>query len=177
VKKVLSLMVMSLFMFLPFVANAASEMKFSCTDPNSEGIRECQIFYNIDATTPQEKVQVTLTEHGGAEIQAPIEAIGDTFFIDGTPAEVNNVWTVNMNSLNQVTGENELFKFKYKTSGESDCKVSISIGNITKEIITETKAENPKTGSTLPYITLGSIAIISVAAYMSLKNKTKIHNI
>ena len=68
--------------------------------------------------------------------------------------------------------------FKYQNSGLEDCKVTIGIGNDNKDVETEdTPTENVQTGSSLPYIALGTIALIAVGAYLKTKNKAKMYKI
>ena len=77
-----------------------------------------------------------------------------------------------------MTGEGSLFSFSYKPSGTTDCKVQIALGDTKIEVTPEdTPTENKDTGSTLPYIALGAIALVAVGSYVATKNKSKVYKI
>ena len=180
-KKFLSFMVMSLFAVLPFSVNAASEITYNCGDFDAEGVRTCTVGYLIDASTPQDSVTVQLTEHGGAEIIS-VDGVSNSEFSISTQNAVDNVWSIVLVSPDAVSGEYSLLSFKYRQSGTAECKVTVGIGNDNKDVETndtptDTPTDNVQTGSTLPYIALGAIALIAVGAYVTTKNKSKMYKI
>lgn len=180
-KKILSFMVMSLFVFLPLSVSADSSLDVVCGDFDSEGIRTCTVMYNIDESTPQDSVSVKLTEHGGADVTS-INGVSDSEFSISTQNEVDGVWSIVLISPDKISGsEISLLTFKYKNSGTEDCKISVSIGNDNKDVGTPVTPDEPtdnvQTGSTLPYIALGVIALIAVGAYLTTKNKAKMYKI
>lgn len=176
-KKILSLLVMSIVAILPLTVNADSEITYSCGDFDSEGIRTCTVGYKIDESTPQDSVSVKLTEQGGADI-TEINGVSDDDFLIDSKNETDGIWLVTLSSITPVSGEHNLLTFKYKKSGTSDCKVTIGIGNGNKDITeTDKPTDNVKTGSTLPYIALGAIALIACGAYVMTKNKSKMYKI
>lgn len=180
-KKFLGFMVMGFAAIMPFSVDAASEITYNCGDIDATGSRTCSVGYKIDAATPKDSVSVTLTEEGGADITS-IEGVADSEFSISTKNESNGVWSVVLVSPDTVGGEFSLFTFTYKVSGTENCKVKIAIGDENKEI-TETPAEpdvpteNKQTGTTLPYIALGAVALIAVGGYLTTKNKSKMYKI
>lgn len=175
-KKILSFLVMGLVTVLPLTVDAASKINYECGEFDADGVRTCSVGYTIDSDTPQSSITVYLTEHGGAEV-TEVNVLSDSEFT-GTPSEGDGVWTVSLASPDSLSGEFSLFTFKYKNSGEEDCKVTISIGNDNKDVEeTDTPTENVKTGATLPFIALGTIAVIAGGAYVVTKNKSKMYKI
>lgn len=176
-KKILSLLVMGIVAILPLTVSAASEIKYNCGDFDAEGIRTCTVSYVIDKDTPQESVSVKLTEQGGAEI-TEVNGVSDSEFELISKNKTDNVYSVILNAIDSVAGEFSLLTFKYKKSGTEDCKVTVGIGDQDKDVIeNDTPTDNVKTGSTLPYIALGAIAIIAGGAYLATKNKSKMYKI
>jgi len=180
VKKILSFMVMSLVAILPLSVNAASEITYNCGDFDAEGVRTCTVGYVIDANTPQDSVSVKLTEHGGAEITT-VNGVSDSEFSISTQNEADGVWSIVLIAPDTVAGEYSLLTFKYKQSGTEDCKVTVGIGNDNKDLTEKPTPDKPtdnvQTGSTLPYIALGAIALVAVGAYVTTKNKSKMYKI
>lgn len=175
-KKFLNFAIMTVIAILPLIVNADSKINYNCGEFDDEGIRTCVIGYVIDESTPQESVSVTLTEKGGADITEIGD--GDSDFSIISKNEVDGVWTVVLEAPGPVAGEYNLLTFKYKKSGTSNCKVTIGNGDGNKDIVeSDTPTENVKTGSTLPYFALGTIALIAVGTYIVTKNKSKIYNI
>lgn len=175
-KKVLSLMIISLVAILPFVVKADTEIGYSCGEADANGIISCTMNYKITGDLV-EQMTVTLTEQGGAEIQEVTAAIDSQWML--TPAsESNGVWTVILASPG-VADEGDLFAFSYKVSGEKDCKILVSLNGVEKATIApaDEPTENKDTGSTLPYIALGSIALIAAGAYVATRNKSKVYKI
>lgn len=177
-RKILSFVVMSLFLVLPFTVSAASEIIYDCGNFDANGVRTCTVAYKIDEATPQNSVTVTLTEHGGAQILSVDDFDGEEFQFVGGVVEADGVWTASLQTIDPTAGEYNLLTFKYQNSGLEDCKVTIGIGNDNKDVETEdTPTENVQTGSSLPYIALGTIALIAVGAYLKTKNKAKMYKI
>lgn len=176
-KKILSFLVMGLVATLPLVVSADTEINYDCGNFDSEGVRTCTVGVVIDASSPQESITVKLTEKGGAEI-TDVSGVSDSEFDLITKNEVDGVWTIVLAAPGEVYDEYSLLTFKYKKSGTSDCKVTVGIGDSNKDITeSDTPTDNVKTGSTLPYIALGTIAIIAGGAYIATKNKSKMYKI
>ena len=184
-KKFLCFMVVGICSILPYVVNADTGVNVTCdSDFDANGRKTCTVGYVIDQSTPQSSLSVTLTEHGGATIQ-DVRFVSDpnSDFSMGNPEESNGVWTISFTAPNTVSGEASLLQFTYQNSGMEDCKVRVSIGNDSKDTTPpadttpDTPTENVQTGSTLPFIALGAIAIIAVGAYVVTKNKTKMYKI
>lgn len=178
-KKFLSFMVMSLVAILPFTVDAATSISHVCGNADENGVRTCTIVGNITNAEGEDGLTVTLTEAGGAEITEIANATDTDWALAIDPVEENGVWTVSLVSPG-VMGEYNLFTFKYKASGETDCKVTVSLENQTTEITPNPNPENPdspETGSSLPYIALAVIALGAAGAYVATKNKEKMYRI
>jgi len=178
-KKFLGFMIMSLVALLPLATDAATSIGYSCGNVDENNLRTCTISYNITDPEGADSLTVKLTEQGGASI-TEIDNASDTDWTVSTSDydSANKVWNVLLASPG-VAGEGNLFKFTYQVSGEDDCKVLISLNNETTTIEPETDkpADQEDTGATLPYIALGTIAVIAVGAYVATKNKSKINKI
>lgn len=179
-RKILGFLV-SLFAVLPLVASAEATITPTCGEFDSEGIRTCIIKYKNDVAS--DSITVTLTEKGGAEVlQESISGIaGGNFYLDSATEE-NGVWSAVLSTIDPVTADYEILSFKYKNSGTEDCKVSVSIGDISTDIgsssSTVDKPEDQKQlGTTLPYVALGVIGTLAAGVYFSTKNKTKMYKI
>jgi len=180
-KKILGLMIMSLVALLPLSADAATSIGYNCNSVDENGLRTCTISYNITDAEGASSLNVKLTEQGGAVITKVENASDSDWTVTSNDYDSNNkVWNVLLSSPG-VSGEGNLFTFTYQVSGETDCKVLISLNNETTPINPEptpdTPTENEDTGATLPYIALGTIAIIAVGAYIATKNKSKMYKI
>lgn len=180
-KRFLSFMVVSLVAVLPLTVDASYGLgnPISCTDANEEGLKTCTVTYNISSDDPQTNLTVTLTEMGGAEITAVNGASGDNFSISNQ-SEANGVWTVGLLSPDAISGEDDLFSFTYRVTDDEDCLVKVALGESEVHTPTTTPDEptdNVQTGSTLPFIALGAIALIAVGAYLTTRNKAKMYKI
>lgn len=173
-KKFFSLVVMSLVALLPFRTDAATSISPSCGEKNENGVITCTVGYNITNPEGAENLTVTLTEHGGANVVA-VNNANDTDWSVASSNESDNVWTVLLVSPG-VSGEGNLFSFQYQVSGETDCKISISLNNETMEVTPE-EPKNPETGTAFPYIALGAMALVAAGAYLATKNKSKMYKI
>ena len=181
-RKILGFFVMSLVVVLPLSVSAAS-ITPTCGEFDSEGIRTCVVTYNNDVES--DSITVLLAEQGGAEI-LDISGIAGGEFSLVTSSEENNVWTAVLSTIDPVIANYDILTFKYKNSGTDDCKIKISIGDISKEVgtsssggssTTDEPGDQKETGATLPYITLGTIGVVAVGIYFSTKNKTKMYKI
>lgn len=176
-KKLLSLLVGGLVL-LPFSVNALTVVNpVSCTAVDSDGNKTCTIAVD-SGTEAFESFTATLTEQGGADIQSVFNTTGSDWSLVGTPADNGNgVWTVNVSSPG-VSGEMSLFSFTYKVSGETDCKINVSLnGSTASTPETNEPTQNKQTGSTIPFIALGAMALLAGGAYVATKNKSKMFNI
>ncbi len=181
-KKIFGFVALMVVALLPLcVAKASTGINYKCDQ--GEEIVTCTVTYDI-STNPETNLTVKLTEEGGAKIeQSSITNAADSNWnVDGA-SPLNNVWTVNLASMepNGITGTGNLFTFKYKKSGTTDCKVILSLGDktvpITPPKTPDEAADNKQTGATLPYIALGTIAVVAVGAYIATRNKAKMYKI
>ena len=178
-RKNLCLFIVGLFVFLPLFVSAAS-ITPTCGDFDEQGYRKCSIEYNNDVAS--NSITVLLTEHGGANIEEINAIAGGEFSIDSTNEE-GNVHTVVLSAIDPVVANFSILTFTYKKSSGSDCKIAVSIGDISKDVVTpdtqnpDDPADQKDTGSSLPYIALGTIAIIACGAYLGTKNKSKMYKI
>lgn len=179
-RKILSFLVVAFAFMLPAFVSA-DEIRPVCGEKDANGVRTCTVTYSI--TDVKESLTVTLTEQGGAEIIS-IEDDIDSDWTISSKAENNSVWTVLVVSPG-VSGEGNLFTFKYQESGTADCKVVIGLGDKTVETpndetpstTPDQPEENKDTGATLPYIALGAVLLVAAGAYVGTKNKSKMYKI
>ena len=183
-KKLFGMLAMSLLVVLPFGVKAATKVVPSCDEnADADGVRNCTIGYVIDSEDGKNELTVTLTEGGGAKIDGDsITSLLDSDWEVDSKDYADNVWTIVMKSINNQSGEDSLFQFKYKESGTEDCKITVKLEDATTTIVpntptTDEPTDNKKTGATLPYIALGTIAIVAVGAYLATRNKTKMYKI
>ena len=179
-KKFLSLMVVTLVGLLPFVVNAASSISpgSDCGQLDSEGNSRCTVHYKIDDQDGLTSMIITLTEKGGATVTNVDNIAGSEWTISDQKHE-GNVYTITLTSPG-VKGEGDLFYFTYKGSGEDDCTVAIGYNGQVQSTPTptpNTPEDNKDTGSALPYVALGTIALVAVGAYLATRNKTKLYKI
>ncbi len=180
-KKIFSFMVVAMVALLPVVTNAAEEYYPSCGNQDAEGNITCVVAYNFTNGSSAENLSVTLTEEGGAEILNVFEAADSDWNLVNPAEEVDGVWTVMLTSPGS-TDEGNLFSFKYKPSGHTDCKVKLSVNDVQMNITPPTpnaddKTPNKQTGATLPYIALGAIIVLATGAYIATRNKSKMYKI
>ncbi len=176
-KKYLSLLLMAMMVFLPLRTKAAVALDKQCSSADSNGIINCTVTYNIVGDAASE-LTVNLTEGGGAQVTDILTASGSEWSV-ASRNEVGNVWTVNLESIG-VDGEGTLFRFSYRPSGSDDCKITIELGETQITVAPPTKDEptdNKQTGATLPYIALGTMAVVAVGAYIAVRNKAKMYRI
>ena len=181
-KKGLSLLLMAMMMVLPLNVRAAQSIYINpdeivCTADSSNGRYNCTVPYEILDEAISE-VNVTLTGEGGAEIISAETYPGSEWTVAKTTPS-GSVWTVNLESIG-VTGEGTLFRFSYRPSGTDNCRVVVSV-NGTQASVTPPKKDEPtdnkQTGATLPYIALGTMAVVAVGAYIAVRNKAKMYRI
>ncbi len=176
-KKGLCLLLMAVMVFLPLRTKAAVALDKQCSSADSNGIINCKVTYNIVGDAASE-VTVTLTEMGGASVIDVTNATGSEWNVASKPKS-GNVWTVNLESVG-VTGEGTLFDFSYRPSGSDDCRIIIELGESQITVAPPAKDEptdNKQTGATLPYIALGTMAVVAVGAYIAVRNKAKMYKI
>ncbi len=179
-KKFLSLLIVSIMLIVPLSVHAEPlGIKLSCTAYDTNGYSTCVVTYDIDERESYDNVDITLTEVDGAEV-ASIDTIAESDWEVLSYSESNNVWTAVLQSPG-VTGEGDLFKFTYKKSDLETTRIDVSDGNsIVSTNVVDTSdqpSDNKDTGSALPFVALGTIAIIAVGAYVVTKNKTKMYKI
>ncbi len=178
-KKFLSLMVMTLACLLPLVVSANSiSPGADCGQADAEGNSRCTVHYNIDEQDGLTSMVVTLTEQGGATVTNVDNIAGSEWTITDQKHE-GNVYTITLTAPG-VRGEGDLFYFTYKKSGEEDCKVILGYNGQVVNTPTPTPnkpEDNKDTGSALPYVALGTIALVAVGAYLATRNKTKLYKI
>ena len=176
-KKYLGCLVLALLLMIPLAVHAAPKISADCTTDDT-GIKTCVISYDFDEEL--ETVTVTLTEKGGAEVTSVSAVTGSDWEVSYDKS-TDNVWEVTALSIG-ISGTGKLFEFTYVPSGEEDCTVSISLNGAT--IPTEDDTPDPdeptpqkQTGSTLPFIAVGTLALVAGGAYISTKNKAKMYKI
>ena len=178
-KKVLSLlsvMVMAILL-VPMVPKAATGIVPNCGNKDAQGNVTCTIVYNITSSSGLSNLTVTLTEEGGADITSIVDADDSEWSVGSKTEATAGVWTVNLVSPG-VSGEGNLFKFTYKASGSTDCKIRVALNNETATITpNDTPTDNKQTGATLPYIALGAVVILATGAYLATRNKAKMYKI
>ncbi len=183
-KKILSLVGLFLICILPIAVNAETleipREKMRCSGEDANGYITCTIVYVITGDEGYDNLTVTLTEKGGATVTNISNAANsDWTVVDQSEDPSTNVWTVKLTSPG-VTGEGDLFKLTYKASGTKDCEIEVGIGDRHVSITPDEPdkpEENKDTGAALPFIALGSIALVAVGAYLATKNKTKMYKI
>ena len=172
-KKYLSFLVMGLIAVLPFGVKAAAKIGVSCEAVDSNGYKTCVLAAEI---TNEDSLVVTLTEKGGANI-TNVKSVNDDWTITDQD-EVDGVWTIKLTGLGSE-GEVDLFSFTYLVSGEKDCEIVASFGSqkVSTESNTDTTTPQKQTGSSLPYVALGAMALIAGGAYVATKNKAKMYRL
>lgn len=171
-KKIWGLLVVGLL--VPMGVSALKvEDPVKCTAVDTDGYKTCTL--NIDTEdTSYEEFEATITANGGAEIVS-INGVSDEWTV--TSSSSNGVYTVKATSIG-VKGEYSLFSVKYKVSGEENCNITITLNNNTVSTPkTDTPTESKQTGSTIPYIALGTMLVLASGAYLLTKNKAKMFNI
>lgn len=173
-KKIISLIGVAVFVFLPFTVRALIvNTPLSCTS-DGEGNKTCTVSVNFEGTET-DSVTAKLTEAGGAEIDGT-SITGVNWEVDSKTA-ITNGYNVVLKSDIGESGEATLFKFTYKVSGTTDCAVTLEINGKTATDTTDVPTENKKTGSTIPFVALGTMALLAGGAYVLTKNKSKMYNI
>ena len=173
-KKFLGFMVMALMFVLPLTVNAASYDK-KCTEwVNNE--KTCTVTVTFE--NEQNTVNVQMTPQGGATIDRSSISAGIDWVQGSIVDGANGAYTVTFTSPG-LKGQSDLFSFKYRKSGTQECEVDISIDgmNVSTPTVVDTPTENKKTGSTLPYIALGSLVVLAGAAYLVTRGQTKMYKI
>lgn len=183
-KKFLSYLVVSMMFVLPLSVNAASSIVqgSDCGKFDSNNQSNCTVRYNITDADGLETMIVTLTESGDAKILSIDNYPGSSWTVANvTEPDANRTRTVTLTSPGEK-GEGELFQFTYQSStGATDnCRVELRYqGQVasTPETPSDNPTDNKDTGATLPFVALGSIAVLAVGVYLVTKNKTKMYKI
>lgn len=177
-KRFLGLMV-AIVLFLPFVVSAKDKVDYKCTTSDEGVTYNCTVYVNLESEADQ--ITLTLTEQGGADITSITDASASW---NSVQEESNGVTTVTLTSsdLNPLQGEHDLINVTYTSSGTEDCRILLAFkdASITMEPdepTTPSEPENPSTGSTIPYIALGVIALGAIGLYIGTKNKSKMYRI
>lgn len=170
-KKLSGLIMMVALLVLPLTVMAANSINVVEGSTDGDGITSATVTANLDSET--ETITFTVTPQGGATIKDVVNASGSDWAIKSA-TQNNGVWTVTV-SAPPVKGEHDLAVIKYEKSGEKDCKVVVSLGNTPST--PDKPEENKQTGSTIPYITLGLIALGATSAYLITRNKAKMYRI
>lgn len=176
-KKFLGLMV-TFFAVLPLTVGAATGISFGedCSkEANDQGYKTCTVSYVLEEANAKTSLEAYLTEKGDAKI-INIESVnGAEFGLAASPTkDENGVYRVQLSSLDPVSGELDLFKITYQVVKETDT-IEVKVDNYNATI--NSVINNEQTGSTLPYIALGALALIATAVYVSTKNKSKMFKI
>ena len=179
-KKYLSLALVSLLVVIPMGVKAATNVAASCGTVSDEGVKTCTLNGSFDSGF--ESMEVTLTEEGGADITSISNATGSEYLV-GTVSESGSTHAFTLTHDDTTfgptapSGEVALFTFSYKVSGEDNCKVSINIGEMAAETPTPGPTPQKQTGSSVPYIALGTMVVLAGGAYLLTRNKAKMFNI
>ncbi len=182
-KKMFGFLMLSLVALLPLSTKAATSIVPNCGQQDANGVITCTVAYNITDEEGVDSLTLTLTEKGGAEVVDVVDATGSEWNVS-SKNEDNGVWTVILASIG-VTGEGNLFTFSYRPSGEADCGVNIALNGQNVPITPttpetsdpDTPTDNKQTGATLPYIALGTIAVLATGVYLATRNKAKMYKI
>ena len=198
---------MAMLVMIPLgVKAAAGEMSFNCNEV-SDGVRSCSISYDVgteaidtaEITLTQkggaEIQEVTAVSGSGWDIDGvPSNTNGVWTVKLSNINKVSNEQTfVNVTykeSGQQDCGVEVSLLGSTKTIEETPSQEKTPTGKcvydkntekyyINGEEVTKEEYQNacPKTGSTLPYIALASIALIATGAYVATKNKAKMFRI
>ena len=173
-KKFIGFMVMALVFLIPITVNAAS-YKENCSEWVNDS-KSCSYTVNFD--NAQNTVTVVLTPKNGATIDKTSIAAGIDWTLSNITDGANGSYTATFTSPG-LKGESDLFSFSYKRSGLVDCEVEVKIDgtNVKAPATPDAPTENKQTGSTLPYIALGSLVLVAGAAYIITKNQTKMYKL
>ena len=177
-KRFFNLFLVGLVAVLPFGVKALKiQSPVSCTAVDDNGNKTCTLSADFEGDTVDE-LTVTLEEEGGADILSVTEASATSDWTVSSKTNTDeSIWTVTLTGPG-TSGESSLLKFTYKVSGETDCKVVVSVnGQKTNTPTSNTTTENKQTGSTVPFVALGSLALLAGGAYVLTKNKSKMYNI
>lgn len=178
-KKFISYLLIGAMLMIPFTASAAikSDNKSTCLNKqtDSDGNITCTFAANITDTVP-DKIEASLTTEGGAEVLSVVSA-NDNWNVKAEKAD--GTWNLVITKANPdtPTGEQNLYTYKYKPSGETNCKVHNSIDGQSFDTVPDEPTEPVKTGLPIPYVAVAGLAVIAGFAYMATKNKAKMYKI
>ncbi len=176
-KKYFGIMLATVFAVLPLSVKAAAPV-FEIANCTQEGdIITCKGGVSIDANEPVPSITIKFTEIGKAKIMNVLPAEGVELT---SKNEAEHTYTFSFSR----TDEFDLLTISYNTAGDpnEECKITYSYNGNNKTIPdipnnTDTPTDNKKTGSTLPYIALGGLALVAAGAYVATRNKSKMYKI
>lgn len=170
-KKYFGMLLAMVIAVLPFTVEAAS---VSVENQSCDENNVCSGTIVLKNDSPVPLVEVTLTEKGGAKI------LNVTALAPFTKTSENGlVYTFAYADGNPIGAvEEDLFTVSYQATGSEDCGITINgISFPASSKDTDTPTENKQTGSTLPFIAIGAIALVAVGAYAATRNKAKMYKI
>lgn len=176
-KKVIYLVGLFVLLVLPLNVLAA-ELKQSgivCKDGTASGTKVCTVSLDT-GNEALSTMEFTITPKGGAELLDVTQKLGTEWTLNDDHGTTSRK-LVFTNDLDSQSGEMTVFEFTYKVSGSEDCEVNISFAGKTVTTTPDTPTPQKQTGSTLPFVALGSILALAGLAYVSTKNKAKMFKI
>ena len=173
-----------------------TSVKSSCNTPDSEGYCETTIFLRFQLSSTSEEL---MPLQGTLKLKDPasVSGIKDVTIKSALEGVVINAqgstsdgYTISMVfsgaklSAAQYTNAVQI-TYKHLSTMTTDCgfKFVATLKDDTLETETETETQkttvttNTKTGASLPYVVLGSIAVGAIALYVTTNRKSKLHNI
>ena len=169
--KKLLLIIAGVILFLPLGVKAA---EWECPGGTSGPIVTCYFKYDF---VNQNTFSANLTALGGAII-TEVSAypgqnwVGDPALIAGDGSSA----TISLANPEPKNGLLPVITVKYTVSGHEDCGISITpTGGRTTT--TPGNPSNPKTGASLPYLLVGTGAILALGIYLQTSKKEKFYKI
>ena len=174
-KKFLGLMVMVVLLIPITVGAKVNSFNENCSDAANVQTVRCEPSAQIEG---EKSIKVTIIPTNVSIDVNSIESVDIDWDVTNPVKNADGSVTVTVTSTTDaaLTGTYNLFAMKYtKDDGATDCHVKFKVAS--EDVATpvvDTPTENKKTGSTLPYIALGSLVVLAGAAYIVTKNQTKI---
>lgn len=178
-KKFLGIMVIAVMFMLPITVNAkVVSAQENCTDISGVQTAKCIPSAQVEGET---EFQVVITPTNVTIDEASIEAVDIDWDVTSKVRNSDGTYTVTVKSTtgSALTGTYSLFSVSYtKDANATDCHVKFTFpSGSTPAPTPDTPTENKQTGSTLPFIALGSLVVLAGAAYIVTKNQTKMYKI
>ena len=183
-KKIVSLLMVVMVMLMPMVTNAlAVEVvrnangELNCVAGENENVQNCTVSVNI---TGGELAEGQALEFSLTEKNATVDTTSITGQLDWTMQEFESLDNLVFVANGNLTGEVQVFAFTYEKNTEAidECKVTLDLKGFEKtKDEDEQVVEEVKTGVTLPYVFLGGAALLAGYAFITTKNKSKMHRI